>query len=96
MNEGEHIGDHLDHGRRADRAHMENLAAHDFESGEMLVEDRLLAADGELVILPCAALCTPPVTGASSVSTPCSAAIFAMASISSLPLVEFSIHVPPF
>ena len=47
------------------------------------------------VISPRAARCTPPVTGASNVRMPRASAIFASRIISSRPLVEFSIQVPP-
>ena len=47
MDEGEHVGDHLDHGGAADRADMEDLLAHGFEGGAMALESRRVAADDD-------------------------------------------------
>ena len=95
MDEGQHVGDHLDHRGRAERSHVDDLAAHRLQAGWWRAEQRLVAADehGDLAG-------RGPVHAAGDRAPPAwrcraRAARAAKRRISSGPLVLISIQVAP-
>ena len=95
MDEGQHVGDDLDHRGRAERPHVEDLAAHRLERRPVRLEERRVAADQHGDLAGRGEMHAAGDRAIPACATPLAAASAARRRTSSRPSVLISIQVPP-